>query len=49
MKELAAAFLKDADANPDSPEAGVAQRINGVTCWFEGDYSERSRATTNGR
>ena len=38
MRELADGFLRDAEAKPDSPEAGVAHRINGVTRWFQGDF-----------
>ena len=36
----AAAFLSDVEATPDSPEAGVAHRAAGVTCWFAGQYRE---------
>ena len=36
----AAAFLGDIDARPDSPEAGVAHRVAGVTCWSAGEYRE---------
>ena len=36
----AAAFLSDVEARPDSPEAGVAHRAAGVTCWFAGEYRE---------
>ena len=28
------------EARPDSPEAGVAHRVAGVTCWFAGEYRE---------
>jgi predicted ATPase len=40
MRAHAAAFLNDAEASPDSPEAGVAHRAAGVTCWFAGEYRE---------
>jgi len=40
MRTHAAAFLSDIEARPDSPEAGVARRAAGVTCWFAGDYRE---------
>ena len=34
------AFLSDVEARPDSPEAGVAHRAAGQTCWFAGEYRE---------
>jgi tetratricopeptide (TPR) repeat protein len=40
MRAHAAAFLSDLEARPDSPEASVAYRVAGITCWFAGDYSE---------
>jgi class 3 adenylate cyclase/predicted ATPase len=40
MRTHAAAFLSDVDARPESPEAGVAHRAAGVTCWFAGEYRE---------
>ena len=40
MRAHAAAFLSDVEARPDSPEAGVAHRAAGVTCWFAGQYRE---------
>ena len=40
MRRHAAAFLSDIDARPDSPEAGVAHRSAGITCWFAGEYCE---------
>ena len=40
MRAHAAAFLSDIEASPESPEAGVAQRCAGATCWFAGDYRE---------
>ena len=40
MQTHAAAFLSDVEARPDSPEAGVAHRAAGLTCWFAGEYVE---------
>ena len=40
MRAHAAAFLNDAEASPDSPEAGVAHRAAGLTHWFAGEYRE---------
>ena len=40
MRAHAAAFLSDVEARPDLPEAGVAHRIAGITCWFAGEYRE---------
>ena len=40
MRAHAAAFLSDIEARPDSPEAGVAHRAAGITCWFAGEYRE---------
>src|SRR5271165_1790552 len=40
MRAHAAAFLSDVEARPDSPEAGVAHRAAGTTCWFAGEYRE---------
>ncbi len=40
MRAYAAAFLSDVEARPDSPEAGVAHRAAGLTCWFAGEYRE---------
>jgi class 3 adenylate cyclase/tetratricopeptide (TPR) repeat protein len=40
MRAHASAFLRDVEARPDSPEAGVAHRTFGVTCWFAGEYRE---------
>jgi tetratricopeptide (TPR) repeat protein len=40
MRAHAEAFLNDVEARPDSPEAGVAHRAAGLTCWFAGDYRE---------
>ena len=40
MRAHAAAFLNDVEARPNSPEAGVARRAAGMTCWFAGEYRE---------
>jgi class 3 adenylate cyclase/predicted ATPase len=40
MQAHAAAFLSDVGASPESPEAGVAHRAAGMTCWFAGEYRE---------
>jgi class 3 adenylate cyclase/predicted ATPase len=40
MRAQAAAFLRDIEARPDSPEAGVAHRAAGMTCWFAGEYAQ---------
>ena len=40
MRAHAEAFLSDVEARPDSPEAGVAHRAAGITCWFAGEYRE---------
>jgi predicted ATPase len=39
MREAAEAFLSDAKRSPGSPELGIANRIFGITCWFQGDYA----------
>jgi predicted ATPase len=43
MRAHAAAFLADVEARPDSPEAGVAHRVQGTTHWFAGEYVEARR------
>ena len=40
MRELSQAFLRDCASRPNSPEAGVAQRILGVTKSFAGEFDE---------
>ncbi len=40
MRTHAAAFLRDVEARPDSPEAGVAQRAAGILRWFAGEYAQ---------
>jgi predicted ATPase len=39
MQEAAAAFLRETELRPDSPEAGVACRISGLTRLYFGDYA----------
>jgi predicted ATPase len=38
MRKLAEEFLHDAECRPGLPEAGVAHRVFGGTCWFQGDF-----------
>ena len=38
MRELAEEFLRDAEFRPGLPEASVAHRVFGGTCWFQGDF-----------
>ena len=40
MRGHAETFLGDVEANPNSPEAGVAHRAAGSTHWFAGEYRE---------
>ena len=40
MRAHAAAFRRDFEARPESPEAGIAQRILGAAHWFAGEYVE---------
>ena len=40
MRAHVAAFLRDVEARPNSPEAGVAHRAAGITYWFAGEYRE---------
>ena len=40
MRTQAETFLNDIAARPNSPEAGVAHRIAGVTHWFAGEFVE---------
>ena len=40
MRAHAAAFLSDVAARPDSPEAGIAHRVCGLTHLFAGEYVE---------
>ena len=41
MREHAAGFLSDVEASPDSPEAGVAHRAAGMTCWSPASTRKR--------
>ena len=43
MRTHAEAFLRDVEARPDSPEAGVAHRAQGINHHFAGDYVEAQR------
>ena len=43
MRTHAAAFLAGVAARPDSPEAGVAHRVQGTTHYFAGEYVEAMR------
>ena len=40
MRALGASFLADANAVPNSPEVGVAERITGITHWYAGSFRE---------
>ena len=40
MRAHSADFLNDVQARPNSPEAGVAHRVAGATCWFAGEYCD---------
>jgi class 3 adenylate cyclase/predicted ATPase len=40
MREQAQKFLAEIAARPEAPEAGVAQRISGLTHWFAGEFVE---------
>ncbi|PWT93767.1 MAG: hypothetical protein C5B56_00180, partial [Proteobacteria bacterium] len=39
MREVAEAFMRDAERSPTLPEAGIAHRLLGTTCWYAGDYT----------
>jgi tetratricopeptide (TPR) repeat protein len=39
MREIAELFLREATAGPDCPEALVAHRISGSTCFYFGDFT----------
>jgi len=39
MREVAEAFMRDVERWPTSPEAGIAHRLLGTTCWYAGDYA----------
>ena len=38
MREPAQAFLEDTKARPGTPEASIAHRLLGSTCWLQGDF-----------
>jgi class 3 adenylate cyclase/predicted ATPase len=38
FQDVADTFLRDADSRPGSPEAGIAHRVFGSTCWYKGDF-----------
>ena len=40
MRAHAAAFLRDVEAKPDSPEASIAHRAAGNNYWFAGEYTQ---------
>jgi predicted ATPase len=40
MRAHTEAFLSDIGPNQGSPEAGVADRVAGITCWFAGEYRQ---------
>jgi hypothetical protein len=40
MRAHSAALLNDINARPESPEAGVAHRAAGTTCWFAGEFRD---------
>jgi class 3 adenylate cyclase/predicted ATPase len=40
MRNVAAIFLRDVNSWPKSPEAALAQRMCGMTRWFEGNFIE---------
>jgi tetratricopeptide (TPR) repeat protein len=39
MREMAELFLREATARPDCPEAVIAHRNFGTTCWYFGDFA----------
>jgi hypothetical protein len=44
MREMAELFLREATAGPDCPEAVVAHRNFGVTCFYFADFAGASTA-----
>jgi len=40
MREVVPALLEACESRPDLPEAGIAHRLNGETCWFEGHFEK---------
>jgi predicted ATPase len=39
MRDMVELFLREAAARPDCPEAAIAHRISGQTCWYFGDFA----------
>src|SRR5215469_1518799 len=39
MREIAELFLREATAQPDCPEALIAHRVSGATCFYFGDFA----------
>jgi class 3 adenylate cyclase/predicted ATPase len=39
LREMAELFLREATAQPDCPEALIAHRISGFTCFYFGDFA----------
>jgi predicted ATPase len=39
LREMAELFLREATARPDCPEALIAHRISGFTCFYFGDFA----------
>jgi predicted ATPase len=39
LRELAELSLRETTAQPDCPEAVIAHRISGFTCWYFGDFA----------
>jgi tetratricopeptide (TPR) repeat protein len=40
MREMAELFLREATTRPDCPEALIAHRNSGITCWYFGDFAD---------
>ncbi|HKN29336.1 MAG TPA: AAA family ATPase [Roseiarcus sp.] len=43
MRMHAAAFVRDVEARPETPEAGIAHRVQGMTHYFAGEFVEAVR------
>ena len=43
MRELADAFQRNVEGRSELPESGIAHRIDGMTCWFAGDFLNARR------
>jgi predicted ATPase len=43
MRELEELFLREATAQPDCPEALIAHRISGFTCFYFGDFAGQAK------